>query len=101
MWYILDDNNNPIQKHVIEAAKWIEDNPKRKVVKQESIGEIRISTVFLGLDHSYNSPIPVLWETMIFGGEHDQYQERYSSYEEAVEGHETAVEMVKISIELS
>ena len=101
MWYILDDNNNPIQKNVEEASKWIEDNPRKKIVKQENIGEIRISTVFLGLDHSFNEKTPVLWETMVFGGEHDGFQERYSSYEEAVKGHKEALMLVKVSIELS
>jgi hypothetical protein len=41
----------------------------------------------LGVDHNYNfsgrSP-PVLWETMIFGGPRDQYQERYSSHTAAL-----------------
>jgi hypothetical protein len=35
---------------------------------------------------------------MIFGGEHDQYQERYTSYEDAVEGHQKAVDIVNSSI---
>jgi hypothetical protein len=51
--------------------------------------------VFLGLDHAWDSDIPVLWETMIFGGEHDQYQERYTSYEDALKGHQTALNLVK------
>jgi hypothetical protein len=50
--------------------------------------------VFLGLDHVWNSDIPLLWETMIFGGEHDQYMDRYTSYEEALEGHQTALNLV-------
>jgi len=32
---------------------------------------------------------------MIFGGEHDQYMDRYTSYKDALEGHEVAVELVK------
>jgi len=31
---------------------------------------------------------------MIFGGEHDQYQERYTSYEDALKGHQTALNLV-------
>jgi hypothetical protein len=31
---------------------------------------------------------------MIFGGEHDQYQERYTSYEDALEGHKIALNLV-------
>lgn len=95
MWYTLDENNKPVASaSVIEAATWLDKNPEKKAVKQEHIGDIFISTVFLGLDHAWESDIPVLWETMIFGGEHDQYQERYTSVEEALEGHQTALNLV-------
>lgn len=102
-WYILDNNHNPVCKPVLEAAKWMEDNLHRKVVKQdrfedENGEEIFVSTVFLALDHSFpwnEDKEPILWETMIFGGEHDQYQERYTSYKDALEGHEKALNLVK------
>lgn len=42
-------------------------------------GAVRVSTVFLGLDHFGRVGEPVLWETMIFGGAHDGYQARYTS----------------------
>ena len=93
-WYILDENNKPILSTIIQYVEWIEKNPERKAVKQEYVGDVRISTVFLGLDHAWDSDIPVLWETMIFGGEHDQYMDRYTSYEEALEGHQTALNLV-------
>ena len=68
------------------------------------IGQSRISTVFLSMDHGLAGLIgdgsPVLFETMVFGGEYDDYQERYHTYDEAEEGHKRKVEMVdKISIE--
>jgi len=95
MWYTLDENNKPlVSTSIIEAAEWLENNPERKAVKQEHIGDIFISTVFLGLDHAWDSDIPVLWETMIFGGEHDQYQDRYTSHEDALEGHQIALNLV-------
>ena len=94
-WYILDENNKPVKAtSIMEAADWMENNPERKVVKQENIGDIFISTVFLGLDHAWNSDVPVLWETMIFGGIHDQYQDRYTSYEDALKGHELALTLI-------
>ena len=40
---------------------------------------------------------PILWETMIFGGEHDQYQERYTNRHAALAGHDRAVAMVRDS----
>lgn len=95
MWYTLDENNKPVKAtSIMEAADWMENNLERKAVKQENIGDIFISTVFLGSDHAWNSDVPVLWETMIFGGEHDQYQERYTSYEDALEGHKKALNLI-------
>ena len=46
-----------------------------------------VSTVFLGLDHAFDGGTPLLFETMIFGGEHDEYQERYATWDEAEAGH--------------
>ncbi len=96
-WYILDNNNKPVPAEMFVAAKWMEDHPNRKIVKQEDVGDIHVSTVFLGLDHAMfwdKDKTPVLWETMIFGGTHDQeYQQRYTSYEDALEGHKVAVEI--------
>ncbi len=68
------------------------------------IGQSSISTVFLSMDHGLAGLIgdetPVLFETMVFGGEHDGYQERYHTYDEAEEGHKRICDMVdKISIE--
>ena len=94
MWYILDKDNKPVKSTIIQYGEWIEANPERKAVKQENVGIILVSTVFLGLDHAWDSDIPVLWETMIFGGEHDQYQDRYTSYEDALEGHKLALTLI-------
>ncbi len=60
---------------------------------RNEIGEVLVSTVFLGLNHRYGEGVPVLFETMIFGGEHDQYQDRYCTYDEAEAGHKKALGM--------
>jgi hypothetical protein len=49
-----------------------------------------VSTVWLVIDHSWQDP-PLLFETMIFGGQLDQDQWRYTTIEQAVEGHWKAV----------
>ena len=94
MWYILK-YKKPIKATIEEYSKWISKNPKQKVVKQELINDSKVSTIFLGLDHSWENNVPILWETMIFGGKEDMYQDRYTSYKEALVGHEKAVNLVK------
>jgi hypothetical protein len=61
------------------------------------IGDSRISTVFLGLDHNWSGRgRPVLWESMVFGGKLDQEQDRCSgSREQAEVMHARMVERVK------
>lgn len=96
--YILaEDGKTPIpEPDVIKWARWYEKTERH--VAFDEIGSIKISTVFLGIDHGfdYHNERPILWETMIFGatGELEHYQERYSSYQEAMEGHERAVAQV-------
>jgi hypothetical protein len=93
MWYILK-RGKPVKAKSVNHYHYWSSNSKYKCVKQEHIDNIFISTVFLGLDHAQNSNVPVLWETMIFGGEHDQYQERYTSYKDALEGHKVALNLL-------
>ncbi|KKN76361.1 hypothetical protein LCGC14_0370470 [marine sediment metagenome] len=38
----------------------------------------------------------LVFETMIFGGEDDGYQDRYSTWDEAVKGHRFACEKVNV-----
>ena len=59
------------------------------------IGDVKISTVWLGLNHNWDGGDPLIFETMIFGGEHDEYQERYSTEQQAKLGHQYAVDLVK------
>lgn len=55
---------------------------------------IKVSTVFLFVDHSTDSTgfgKPVLFETMVFGGLHDGHIERYCTWQEAENGHAAQV----------
>jgi hypothetical protein len=56
---------------------------------------VEVSTVFLGIDHNWHGNKPLLFETMIFGGEHNEYCQRYSTYEQAFEGHWRVVKQLK------
>lgn len=47
-----------------------------------------VSTVWLGIDHNWmGRGLPIIFETMIFGGPYDQAQERYATELAAQEGH--------------
>jgi len=105
MNYILEGHKPVPIEDVIKWAKWLEaNNDLTRVNRTRFLADgiirredITISTVFLGLDYSFGEGPPLLFETMIFGGEHDQYQKRYVTWDEAEEGHKKAVAMVKES----
>ena len=87
MNYILNDAGNPVAEHdPLTWALWFQ-TAERRVAYDELPDDMRVSTVFLGLDHSFGSGPPLLFETMVFGGELDQEQERYSTREQALAGH--------------
>lgn len=65
---------------------------ERRVARTEVAPGVVVSTVFLGIDHSFGHGLPLVFETMIFGGKHDEDQWRYSAWEEAEAGHQRAVE---------
>jgi hypothetical protein len=62
-----------------------------RVGRSEINDKCTVSTVFVGLDHNWEGGDPILFETMIFGGPLDQYQERYSTWDQAERGHQEAV----------
>lgn len=93
--YILDQNGNPVSEpDIFKWGKWFEK--VERYVGDTEINGIRVSTVFLGLDHDFGQrSSPVLWETMVFGGILDGEMERYTSLESAKHGHEEMVKKVK------
>jgi hypothetical protein len=92
-WYVLDERGEPVPTDDVEAAGQLLDDVDAQRVALDERGGVRVSTVFLVLDHSHGSGRPVLYETMVFGGPHDQYQERYATRAEAVAGHRVACEL--------
>jgi hypothetical protein len=65
--YILDENGEPrIERSLFKWARWFEGDVKRRIVRRTPVEDYVVSTVFLGLDHSYEEGPPVLWETMVF-----------------------------------
>ena len=88
MYILAEDGKTPVATDDIRVWGAFDRRASQKY--DEVAPNIFVSTVFLGLDHSWYGGPPILWETMIFGGAHDQWQDRYTSYDEAMIGHEAA-----------
>lgn len=98
MWYKINKDKSveklPADTYPTDAAFGGAD----RVVGNDTVNDQRVSTVFLALDHSWNGGPPLLFETMIFDGPHDQYMRRYSTYDEALAGHNKVVEVLKLNL---
>ena len=67
--YVLDENGNPVPEP--DGLKWSEFYAS---INNRNVGfykddRCEVSTVFLGMDHQFGEGPPILWETMVFGGE--------------------------------
>ena len=82
-------------------GEWFETHFEDRVVAQTWIpwtedNNILVSTVFLGIDHNFcMTGEPILFETMVFGGEHNGWCRRYSTWEEAEQGHAITVAAIR------
>ena len=89
--YILQGKVAIPEPDVQKWAKWFEKADRR--VKVTHVGDTMISTVFLGIDHSFGQlGPPLLFETMVFIGDGDGDMNRYPTWKLAEQGHD---EMVK------
>ena len=95
--YILQGHLAVPEPDLLAWAKWFESADRK--VAHTCKGKVRISTVFLGLDHSFGHGRPLLFETMVFGGSLDEEQERCTTWEEAEIMHNQMIEKVKQSEE--
>lgn len=91
-YYILDGKQAKPVEDAIEWGSWYEKS-NRSVDKTKVI-DCEVSTVFLGINHAFLGGEPILFETMIFGGQQDGYCQRYSTWEEAEVGHQKAIELL-------
>lgn len=97
MFYILDKDHNVIPATLHEWAEFF--NSPKCIVAQDIIIGVRISTVFLGINHSLDDDRPLTFETMIFGmNDESEYQERCHTYDEAVAQHAEALRVVKLDL---
>ncbi|SRR6266851_2866902 len=83
----------------ISLNEWMNlfENVDYKVVQQDELPDgTLISTVWLGLDHSFGSGPPLIFETMVFpkGGSSDE-MDRYCIEDEARKGHAAMLEKWK------
>ncbi|CAB3940093.1 hypothetical protein [Ectopseudomonas oleovorans] len=77
---------------------WMAEGDRR--VAETWIDDVRISTVFLGLDHNHAlGGDPLLFETMVFVDGETHEMRRYFIWEEAEAGHAEMTELIRAEME--
>lgn len=89
-WHKLDGNFRPVpikegEPYVPGAIQWS---------LKDKVGGLVVSTVFLGVDHSFGGT-PRWFETMVFRAGESLSCERYETKNEAEAGHQREVERCK------
>jgi len=91
--YILN-GREPVEASLDEWALWFE-SADRDVLKTTLDNNVKVSTVFIGLNHQFGDGPPMIFETMIFGGDHDEDMWRCSTWDEAESQHQKAIELAQ------
>ena len=90
-----------------DMTEWSRDYANKRVARTKIADaadpsrEVDVSTVYLGIDHSFGAGPPLIFESMAFA-KHDPEEERcerYSTEQEAREGHTRMV--VEVSAEMA
>jgi hypothetical protein len=89
--YILNEDGKPIpEPDILKWAEWMGREGNKRIAQTE-INGFWISTIFLGIDHSFIGGVfPILFETLVFtkeGKALEETMQRYSSKTDAIEGH--------------
>ena len=95
--YYYDRSGKPISPERFAVLHRYKSNYIR--VAEDTIGNLWISTVWLGINHEFRENLPpLIFETRIFkaeGKDRYVYQMRYSDEQEAFAGHLIAVQYAK------
>ena len=96
--YVFDKDGNAVPEP--DLIKWAQSCTidANRILQYDILpGDIVVSTIFLGIAdrHHRDDDQPVFWGTLINGGLHDGYEERYITRTEAVAGHQIALKLAR------
>lgn len=98
-YYVLGPGNIPIP--ATDIAAWGElmlgKEKHRRKVAVDKVGELEVSTAFIGMDHNFaDDGPPLVFETMVFDGEGGGGEWRwYATWDDAERGHREMIERLR------
>lgn len=104
-YHVLTDSHRLVEtEDILDMVRWLQDHHDADVVGRDEFyyhdQRILVSTVFFAccLDHLPDGRLAV-YETAVFGGDHDGLARRYGSWDEAVAGHDKILKQVRRSVQ--
>ena len=99
-FYVLTSDGDPWPVDLLTWGQWFETHRAERIVQQDDVSPaIRVSTVFLGVDHGWGDGPPLIFETMIFRDGSGEECWRYTTRAEALAGHARALQVARGEIE--
>jgi hypothetical protein len=93
--YILENGKIRPEPDTLKWGAWYE-TAERRVERTTINDDVDVSTVFLGIDNNFGGDgPPILFETLVFGGEYDGWQRRCATLGEAKVIHFQVVEALR------
>jgi hypothetical protein len=80
--YILSGNEPQACEDIVEWAMWMGESNHQ--IARDEIGDICVSTAFIGIASGEVKGVPLLFETMVFPSNSVR---RYTTYQQAIAGH--------------
>jgi hypothetical protein len=90
--YILKDNEPQSCEDLVEWAMWMGESNRQ--IALDEIGNVRVSTAFIGITPSEVDGVPALFETMVFPSNSIR---RYTTYQQALAGHSQIVHDLSVT----
>lgn len=95
-YYTLDKEKNVVPTDLRGLVDLFKRRPADRIVEKTDVDQVTVSTVFLGIDHGFgSSDKPIVFETMVFGGELNDEMTRCSTWTEAEKMHSDMVARVE------
>ena len=94
--YILNKHEPVLVKNPLVWDAWF--RTANRQIDKDKMGDIEITTIFLGVDDSAESSPPLLFKTEVFGGELNGKTNLWSTWNQAEAGHRAMLMQVDQSI---
>lgn len=87
------------EPNTLRWAKWLEEADRQVALTE--LGDVMVSTIFLGIASHFTEDGPVIFETMVMGGPHHRTLIRTCTWEAAEECHAVMVKNLRQEMDLN